>query len=214
VLEKVTEAALTLPIEVTQLVTVVDGARLADDAPLHGRFQRLLRNQVQCATDVMVNKCDLIEHPERVAELMRSWKENVPITYTINGRPNDGNEAIRMPWERVVRNIAIDLSVRLLEPARDHGAKPLQVVCWEHIPDITTDQWRTWLDQWTAQLYRAKGIVRIDGRRHLLQFAYKAHSWTPLPEQKDAKTVLILIGEWSDSEAMERSLRTKQVMAR
>lgn len=86
IMDAVTEAALYLPISLDAVVAVTDGAYLASlgDEP-SGRTVRLLRDQVRCASQVLLNKVDRLSPAEadRAEATLREWNAYAPITRTV-----------------------------------------------------------------------------------------------------------------------------------
>ncbi|MCI3923062.1 GTP-binding protein [Paenibacillus sp. TRM 82003] len=86
IMDAVTEAALYLPISLDAVVAVTDGAYLASlgDDP-KGKTARLLRDQVRCASQVLLNKVDRLtpEEADRAEATLRSWNAYAPIVRTV-----------------------------------------------------------------------------------------------------------------------------------
>lgn len=85
IIDAVTETAIYARIDLHKVVTVVDGPELLARSRRGGRTYKLMQDQIRCATDLIINKADLI-NPEELVEiqqLVRELNAYAPLTVTI-----------------------------------------------------------------------------------------------------------------------------------
>jgi G3E family GTPase len=200
VLERVTQAALTLPITVAQLVTVVDGARMEDQCKLSGKWQRLQQQAIQCATTIVLGKCDLIAQHARCIEDIRRWNAYAPIVCMAHGACVD-DTSLSIPWETTTP--AGIVRPEQAVSVHDHRAA-LDVFCIDDVPMLDAPRFDAWVA--TLSVFRAKGIVCIDGTWFEWQYAYRAHTRTPIVGTTPLHAVIVCIGEHLNRQHITQSL--------
>ncbi|RXZ81576.1 GTP-binding protein [Paenibacillaceae bacterium] len=86
IIEGVTEAALLTRIDLRSVVTVVDGpGLLVMNRRARNQTFRLMKEQIRCATALLINKADLLA-PEEVVEvqqLVREWNSRAPLHISV-----------------------------------------------------------------------------------------------------------------------------------
>ncbi len=86
IIDGVTEAALLVRVELQSVITVVDGPELLERGRNgKGATFRLMKEQIRCATHLIVNKADRL-YPEQVVEvqqLVREWNQKAELVVTV-----------------------------------------------------------------------------------------------------------------------------------
>ncbi|WP_245948175.1 CobW family GTP-binding protein [Paenibacillus sambharensis] len=86
IIDGVTEAAMYTRTELRSIITVVDGPVLIDrQKRSKDRTFKLMREQIRCATRLILNKADKLEPEELVLaeQTIREWNSYAPLTATI-----------------------------------------------------------------------------------------------------------------------------------
>ncbi|MBJ6360174.1 CobW family GTP-binding protein [Paenibacillus sp. GCM10012307] len=86
IIDGVTEAALLVHVDLQSIITIVDGPELLERGRNgKGATFRLMKEQIRCATHLIVNKADRL-YPEQVVEvqqLVRGWNEKAELFVTV-----------------------------------------------------------------------------------------------------------------------------------
>lgn len=86
IIEGVTEAALFTEVDLRSIVTVVDGPELLRRSRASkGATFKLMKEQIRCATQLVINKADLLD-PEQIVEvqqLVREWNAKGTLHVTV-----------------------------------------------------------------------------------------------------------------------------------
>jgi G3E family GTPase len=86
ILDGVTDASLLTEMELKSLITVVDAAQLlVRHTKGTGKTYRLMQDQIRCATELILNKTDLVEPADLLIleGVIREWNPVAPITATV-----------------------------------------------------------------------------------------------------------------------------------
>jgi G3E family GTPase len=86
ILDGVTDASLLTQLELKSLVTVVDAAQLLERYTKGtGKTYRLMQDQIRCATELILNKTDLVEPADLnvLEHLIREWNPIAPMAATV-----------------------------------------------------------------------------------------------------------------------------------
>lgn len=86
ILDGITEAALYARVELVSVITVVDGPEmLKRSRDSKGKTYKLMKEQIRCATSLLLNKADKLEPDELVEaqQLLREWNGFASITPTV-----------------------------------------------------------------------------------------------------------------------------------
>lgn len=90
IFDGVTEASLYLRTELQAVITVVDAGQLQEQLAKSptGKTLQLMRDQIRCASVVLLNKADQVEADELsvLAETLREWNAYAPITATVKAQ--------------------------------------------------------------------------------------------------------------------------------
>jgi G3E family GTPase len=204
IMDAVTEASLYLPISLDAVVTVMDGAFVADmgTRPL-GKTGRLLRDQVRCASQVLLNKVDRLtpEAADRAEALLREWNAHAPILRTIRCEVELGR--VFAASDRVILHEAHVCSPECGhahgEDAHVHHHTHDHVSVFTHFlaSPIDSRAFEAFMKSLPAGVYRAKGIVTFTdtASRFLFQFAYRELDFTRIQPQGHVNDVAVFIGE-------------------
>jgi len=84
-IDGVTETALYAPIELKSIIAVVDGPELLARSRSGGQTFKLMKEQIRCASQLLLNKVDRLEGDERMQaeQLMRETNGYAPIAATV-----------------------------------------------------------------------------------------------------------------------------------
>lgn len=198
IMDSVTEASLYLPITLERVVTVMDGAVVRDAAEdkLVGKTVRLLRDQVRCATDVLLNKVDRLtpEEADRAEALLREWNAHAPILRTV--RSEVGLERVfgtggSHEWAKPARQEQ--------QQGHRHGEEHAHVSAYTHFlkGPVNSLAFEAFMKQLPEGVYRAKGIVTFTdtASRYLFQYAYRELDFTRITPQGEVNDVAVFLGE-------------------
>ncbi|WP_240418627.1 CobW family GTP-binding protein [Paenibacillus periandrae] len=86
ILDGVTDASLLTEMELKSLITVVDAAQLLErHSKGHGKTYKLMQDQIRCASELILNKTDLISTTDLLTleQAIREWNPTAPMTATI-----------------------------------------------------------------------------------------------------------------------------------
>lgn len=199
--DTLTEVSLYAPVQLTQIITIVDTAQMAEQVlPVEGgagskKLERLLREQVRAANMLVLNKCDLLEEVEvnRIAGSLRDWNPTAQMHRTSHATiPLElWEQSLLITSERVQALIEPPAATVGCSCGQDH-THPKSVECdhdhashgkrsshehvtvWTHPIQQAVDsiQFEDWLMSLPSQVYRAKGIVHFTDTSKRYMFQY------------------------------------------
>ncbi|MFS0723804.1 CobW family GTP-binding protein [Paenibacillus sp. 1P07SE] len=224
IVDGVTEASMFVPIELRSLITVVDGPELLNRSKRGGgRTLKLMREQIRCASQLLLNKVDKLA-PEELVEtqqLIRDWNRVAPLTATrsciIDPEQLLG---IAEPLGRVPAPSAAGRAEEAgtgadgldgnspPEEANEHSHEHkhehtheshAHVMVYTHYFGGAVDSaaFEALLARLPEEVYRAKGIVtfRDTRSRYMFQFAFRESDFLPIRPQGEVRDVAVFIGE-------------------
>ncbi|PZE21770.1 CobW family GTP-binding protein [Paenibacillus xerothermodurans] len=86
IIDGVTDASLLTELELASVITVIDAAVLLERHRAgQGKTYRLMKEQIRCASQLILNKVDLVEPAElhELQQAVRSWNPVAPLTATV-----------------------------------------------------------------------------------------------------------------------------------
>jgi G3E family GTPase len=86
ILDGVTDASLLTKMELKSLITIVDAAQLLERHKKgQGKTYRLMQDQIRCATELILNKTDLVSATDllMLEQIIREWNQVAPMTATV-----------------------------------------------------------------------------------------------------------------------------------
>ncbi|NIK72403.1 MULTISPECIES: CobW family GTP-binding protein [unclassified Paenibacillus] len=217
IMDGVTEAALYCRIELQSVITVVDGPELLQRSRSgKGKTFKLMRDQIRCATRLLLNKADKLAPDELVEaqQLVREMNAVAPVLTTVRCRVEDWTFIERQAGE------APRLSgANREEAASEHGHHEghhhhhthEHVMVMTHYMNgaVDSEAFEAFLKQLPDQVYRAKGIVSFSdtASRFLFQYAYRETDFIRITPQGEVNDVAVFIGEHFSKDALLEELR-------
>lgn len=211
IMDGVTEAALYCKIELKAVITVVDGPELLQrNRSGKGKTFKLMREQIKCATKLLLNKIDKLEPDELVEaqQLLREMNAVAPMIPTIRCKVDDW-AALEGTAEDVILT-----SSGQIEHDHDHDGGHHHT--HEHVMVMThymngavdSEKFEAFLKQLPDHVYRAKGIVSFSdtASRFLFQYAYRETDFIRITPQGDVNDVAVFIGEHFSKEMVLEEL--------
>ncbi|GLX66375.1 CobW family GTP-binding protein [Paenibacillus glycanilyticus] len=213
IMDGVTEAAMYCRIELQGVITVVDGPELLQRSRSGiGKTYKLMREQIRCATRLLLNKADKLELGELVEaqQLIREMNEIAPIKATIRCEIDD--------WSFLDRNAedAAQLSVVHKEDSgqahhdgHHHTHDHVMVMTYYMNGAVDSEAFEEFLKRLPDDVYRAKGIVTFSdtASRFLFQYAYRETDFIRITPQGEVNDVAVFIGEHFSKESLQEELR-------
>ncbi|WP_336776356.1 CobW family GTP-binding protein [Paenibacillus sp. MMO-58] len=219
IMDGVTEAALYCRIELQSVITVVDGPELLQRSRSgKGKTFKLMRDQIRCATRLLLNKADKVAPDELVEaqQLIREINAIAPVMTTVRCQVED--------WAFIERQAedASQLSgvgIHKGEAESEHGHRDSHhhhhhthehVMVMTHYLNGAVDSvaFEAFLKQLPDHVYRAKGIVTFSdtASRFLFQYAYRETDFIRITPQGEVNDVAVFIGEHFSKDAVLEEL--------
>ncbi|ACS99742.1 CobW family GTP-binding protein [Paenibacillus sp. JDR-2] len=215
IMDGITEAAMYCRIELQSVITVVDGPELLQRSRSgKGKTYRLMRDQIRCATRLLLNKTDKLAPDELVEaqQLIREINAVAPVRTTVRCQMED--------WAFIERQAedAPQLSGGHQEEAeRKHGHHDAHhhhthehVMVMTHYMNgaVDSEAFEAFLKQLPDHVYRAKGIVSLSdtASRFLFQYAYRETDFIRITPQGEVNDVAVFIGEHFSKDAVLEEL--------
>ncbi|WP_276357966.1 CobW family GTP-binding protein [Cohnella caldifontis] len=216
IIDAVTEASLYERVELRGIVTVVDAPHLLDRVRVgSGKTLRLMREQIQAASLIVLNKRDLVGEPElrELTDVLAEWNPNAEIAPAVKAgidleRIYEGEPYVRNSKDQSDNGDECgDPNCTHPHAAGDHGhyhhhepeAGHGHVQALTHYLKGPVDSraFEAFVGRLPDGVYRAKGIVsfRDTANRYLFQYAYRQSDYMPIRPQGTVLDVVVLIGE-------------------
>jgi G3E family GTPase len=227
-IDGVTETSMYAPIELKSIIAVVDGPELLARSRSGGRTYKLMKEQIRCASQLLLNKVDRLEGDERVQaeQLMRETNGYAPITSTVRCAVDERwLEAIVTGDSGAVQAAANegDAQAEVLDHAHECGPdcnhdhhhvheSHSHVMSLTHFlkQPVDSHAFEAFLRNLPDNVYRAKGVVTFrdseTASRFLFQYAYKETDFIRINPQGKVNDVAVFIGEHFSREAVLREL--------
>lgn len=231
IIDAVGDASMLKRVELKQVVTVVDAKHLlAQRDKGTGQTFRLMKEQIRCATVLILNKTDLVGEPEaeELERLIREWNRYAPIYRTV-GAQIDIGLLERMNGEaasgRPDKNGDSEAACQCGHPHHhshshaDHGHEAHDHAhhSYEHVMAYTfyfdrpihSEAFEEMMGLLPDNVYRAKGILSFTdtSSRFLFQYAYKQLDLMKIDPQGEVPDVAVFIGEHFDRTELELLIR-------
>lgn len=229
IIDAVGDASMLKRVALKQVVTVVDAKHLqAQRDKGAGQTFRLMKEQIRCATFMILNKTDLVTDSEadELERLIREWNRYAPIYRTIGsdidigllervngdaatGRPatTDGHEAACPCGDPHPHSHA----------EHEHQAHGHSHHSHEHVMAYTryferpidSEAFEEMMSRLPDNVYRAKGILSFTdtSSRFMFQYAYKQLDLMKINPQGEVPDVAVFIGEHFDRTELELLIR-------
>lgn len=216
ILDGIADTSLYVKLEIRELISVVDSIHLLDTyRKQKGKTFRLMQEQIRAASQLLLNKIDLVseEESQELMDCLRRWNPHAEIHLT--------NYCDIKPTAILRENELPGISAEYLsESAHEDNHKNSEinqthshdhVMAYTHYftRPINSVQFESWLRQLPRDIYRAKGIVTFSdtNSRFLFQFAYRETDFTKLGSSDRLEDVGVFIGEHFSKSEIKRSLQ-------
>jgi G3E family GTPase len=159
-------------------------------------------NQLRYADFVLLNKCDLVgsEKAEAVEEKIRRIAEGARIVRTSRAQ---------IPLPLIVGAEVFRPDRHLHESSHDHiAADGFDAVSFASDQTFSADGFQAFLEQLPANVFRAKGVLSIEGsdRRHLFHLVGRRFTLDAAPPDLAGRNRLVLVGENLDAAGLRTQL--------
>lgn len=217
-IDAITELSLYSPIRLCDVITVVDSKQfLHTYSGKKTESARLMKEQIACASRLILNKLDLITVEDQLMldHYIRDWNKSAQVHKAVQAQLNSWS------WLEEVMADSYNLEAHG-EAEKDshschheHGeacAHPSHhhVMSYTYYwrKPIHSEVFERWLKQLPQNIYRAKGIVTFSDlpSRYLFQFAYRETDFIPITPQGKVLDVAVFIGEHFDKTWLIREL--------
>ncbi|WP_435169589.1 CobW family GTP-binding protein [Paenibacillus glycanilyticus] len=219
IMDGVTEAALYCRIELQSVITVVDGPELLQRSRSgKGKTFKLMRDQIRCATRLLLNKADKLAPDELVEaqQLVRDINAVAPVMTTVRCQVEDwafierqAEDASQLSGVGVHKGEAE--SEHAHRDSHHHHHTHEHVMVMTHYLNGAVDSvaFEAFLKQLPDHVYRAKGIVTFSdtASRFLFQYAYRETDFIRITPQGEVNDVAVFIGEHFSKDAVLEELR-------
>jgi G3E family GTPase len=207
VMDAVTEASLLLKVVLKSIITVVDAPHLLElSQGMQGKTFRLMKDQIRCASVMVLNKIDQVSSGELygLEGIIREWN---PFA-SIHGSVYCGidiqlfDELGDTKWERAPDHTH--------EHAHQHHHSHDHVMVYTHYFEqpIVSTAFENMIRELPIEVYRAKGILMFSdtASRYLFQYAYRQTEFIKIVPQGNVPNVAVFIGENFSKEAIKVAL--------
>lgn len=211
-IDAITELSLYMPIKLCDVITLVDSKQfLLAYGGRKSETSRLMKEQIACASRLVLNKMDLLEADEAmlIEQYIRDWNKAAVLHKTVRAKLDS--------WAWLTQVINEDYHTELKQGVdeadhycnHEHGEACTHhshhhVMSYTHYFQnaINSDQFELWLKQLPENIYRAKGIVSFSDipSRFLFQFAYRETDFVKITPQGEVLDVAVFIGEHFDKQ--------------
>lgn len=217
-IDAITELSLYMPIQLSDVITLVDSKQfLLAYGGRKTETSRLMKEQIICASRLVINKIDLLEADEvmNIEQYIRDWNKVAVIHKTVRAQLES--------WEWLDNIITTDYNRDLKQGLEqtDHQCDHVHgeacthhshhhVMSYTHYFSnaVNSERYEQWLKQLPDNIYRAKGIVSFSDipSRFLFQFAYRETDFMKITPQGEVLDVAVFIGEHFDKEWLVEQL--------
>ncbi|MCF2945946.1 CobW family GTP-binding protein [Paenibacillus tarimensis] len=219
IIDGVTEAAMYTRTELRSIITVVDGPALIDRQKRpKDRTYKLMREQIRCATRLILNKADKLEPEELVLaeQTVREWNSHALLTATVRCAVDLGQLADAVPpatrtaaghagsarnngeLHEHSQNCGHHYDESESHQASKHESHDhvMAVTYYFHRP-VDSKAFELFLQKLPENIYRAKGVLtfRDTPSRFLFQYAFRESDFIKITPQGTVHDVAVFIGE-------------------
>ncbi|MFD2611802.1 CobW family GTP-binding protein [Paenibacillus gansuensis] len=203
VLDELSELSLYTGVELKDVIAVADALQLQEAAQKgKGPTYRLMKDQLRCASVIILNKTDLIPSQQlpTIQKLLREWNPAAPAVVTVRCSAD---------LEQLLSGDAVhpepgSMQEKGGEPRSSHNH--VLVYTQELDKPVNSESFEAMFENMPEQVYRAKGIVSFTdtSKRYLFQYAYRQLEFTPITPQGKVKDVAVFIGEHFDKQEIRK----------
>ncbi|MFD0716010.1 CobW family GTP-binding protein [Paenibacillus sp. GCM10027626] len=212
-IDGVTETSMYTYVELQSVITVVDGPELLARSRKGGRTFKLMQDQIRCATDLVVNKADLLA-PEQLVEveqLVREWNAYAPLTVTVRCAVEpaffEGRGQSRL-YSHTHRHDGHVCSEGCSHHEEHAGHEHVMALTYYLPGRVDSHKFEAFMKQLPEEVYRAKGIVAFSDLqgRFMFQFAYRELECFRIRPQGQVNDVAVFIGEHFEKDELQSRL--------
>jgi G3E family GTPase len=219
ILDGVTDASLLTQLELKSVITVVDAAQFAERAERStGKTFRLMQDQIRCATHLILNKSDLVEHDtlQSVEKQLRELNPVAPIEVTVKAEIDLSLfQQLEGSVSRTHRH-AEGEACSCGNPSHGHHSHTAahhsheHVMVYTHYFDhpIDSERFEELIGRLPHEIYRAKGILRFTDTvsPFMFQYAYREMDFLKITPKEELPSVAVFIGEHFNKEQLVAEL--------
>lgn len=235
IIDAVTDASMLERVELKRIVTVVDAGHLQEWAHKgKGSTYRLMKEQISCASVILLNKTDLLPEAEtaEMERLVRDWNPYAPIYRTVGaeieislleGQSEGGYTATSASVVSDAHTGEAGQSCGCgsethdpthsvcSDPSHHHHHTHEHVMAYTHYFEgpIDSERFEAMMGRLPDGVYRAKGILTFTdtASRFMFQYAYKQLDLMKIMPQGAVPDVAVFIGEHFDKAELEKEIR-------
>lgn len=212
-IEAITELSLYSPISLSEVITIVDSKQfLLAYGGKKSETNRLMKEQIACASRLILNKLDLLQADEQLLldHYIRDWNKVAVIEKAIQASLSSWD------WLEHILNGQYDKSAYITGMDNNHhdcqhdDGKACHHHTHNHVMSYTyywkkaidSERFEVWLKSLPSNIYRAKGIVTFSDTtsRFMFQFAYRETDFIKITPQGEVLDVAVFIGEHFDKD--------------
>jgi len=209
-IEAITELSLYSPIRLCEVITIVDSKQfLLAYSGRKNETSRLMREQIACASKLILNKMDLLDAEQKMIldHYIRDWNKVARLDKVTRAQLTDWSWLDSLIDESYEKPKHLDSNMAAHECEHEHGEScshhsHSHVMSYTHYWKnvIHSEAFEAWLKQLPQNIYRAKGIVTFSDTpsRYLFQFAYRETDFIKITPQGEVLDVAVFIGEHFD----------------
>ncbi|MGP3788306.1 CobW family GTP-binding protein [Paenibacillus sp. 1A_MP2] len=229
ILDAITETAMGTAIEIRAYITIVDARDfLHRFGKKKGRTYRLMRDQIRCASVLLLNKSDLvsIEELNQIKEEVAALNPVAPIIPTVQSISSQldwnlflesSHNTSMLPYAANVQEEQCIHNHNNHEDGHnhahhlhdDHHSYEHLMVHTHYFPcSLDKVSFRQMFKMLPDNIYRAKGIFTDteSGKRMMFQYAFKELELFPIQPKGKVQDVAVFIGEHFPKEDITRKL--------
>lgn len=233
ILDGVTDASLLTELELKSVITVIDAAQFQKQHE-NGKSKtyRLMQDQIRCATQLILNKIDLVQ-PEALTSIeqgIRELNQVAPMTATVRcqvdltlfdrlteaaGAVSGSEHAHREANCHIHEEGGVCSDPNHHHAHEDghhhhahHSHDHVMVYTHYFSQPIDSEQFEELVGRLPQEVYRAKGILRFSDTASLFlfQYAYREMDFVKITPKEDLPNVAVFIGEHFSKEGLAAEL--------
>lgn len=225
-IEAIGDVSLLRRAALQQVVTIVDAAWLQRQTERGaGKTYRLMKEQIRCASTVVLNKTDLVpkELADRLEQQIRLWNSHaaccrseqavVDISLLELEQGQVWKQARQEEGQAQGEHLSGRTNDNCSDPShQSHGAhhSHSHVMAYTHYFEgpVHSEHFEALVAQLPEHIYRAKGVLTLadTASRFLFQYAYRQLDWTRLESDYTGADVAVFIGEHFERQSLKEML--------
>ncbi|NHN30631.1 CobW family GTP-binding protein [Paenibacillus agricola] len=226
ILDGVTDASLLTEMELKSLITIVDAAQLLERHKKgQGKTYRLMQDQIRCASELILNKTDLVSAADllMLEHTIREWNQVAPMTATVkcqidltmldrldeatgalaeqpameHAHAHDHKHDDHDHEGAACTHPSHNEHAHAEEDQHHHSHDHVMVYTHYFANPVNSEQFEELVSKLPAEIYRAKGILQFTDTSSLFlfQFAYREMDFVKITPKEQVPNVAVFIGE-------------------